>query len=55
MSEMPRTEFKPCPFCGGTNISERKKYVSCDDCGACGPFSEEEPRLVWNVRAKLST
>ena len=32
----------PCPFCGGTNISESWDEVGqaieyCDDCGACGP------------------
>jgi len=42
---MKDTDFKPCPFCGSSNISLhegssfRWVYVGCDDCGAqCGEY-----------------
>lgn len=48
--------YKPCPFCGGTNIKyHRPDYIGggwneCDDCGAQGPNTEYSD-LGWNDRA----
>lgn len=37
---MPETKLKPCPFCGGTDISVRaysictECYIECNECNA---------------------
>lgn len=32
------SDFKPCPFCGGTRIVKGERYFAmCVDCGATGP------------------
>jgi Lar family restriction alleviation protein len=53
-------ELKPCPFCGGTDISCADAgyktdiwFVQCEDCGATFPHfdSKEEAIDHWNRRA----
>ena len=49
-----QAHFKPCPFCGGTNLEKyfgaeaEAQWVDCHnpDCGACGPDTTE----AWNTR-----
>lgn len=56
-------ELKPCPFCGGTDISCADAgyktdiwFVQCEDCGATFPHfdSKEEAIDHWNRRATES-
>ena len=44
------SELKPCPFCGGNNLTiERLMYVVfCNDCGA--EMSGNAPLGNWNTR-----
>jgi Lar family restriction alleviation protein len=50
--------LKPCPFCGGENLSKERNgsgwpIVMCDDCGAKGPQIEldrEDANKRWNAR-----
>ena len=57
-------ELKPCPFCGGTNVTMARiptwdtrswRYVSCrnSDCQAEGPADLRESGAIekWNTRA----
>lgn len=50
-------ELKPCPFCGGKDISiinhtAMGYWASCGPCGAIGPTrqTEEEAVEAWNRR-----
>lgn len=48
-------QLKPCPFCGGKNISLLAASVSwlyCNDCNGMGPsgFSESQAIKLWNTR-----
>ena len=58
MTDMVEDEgLKPCPFCGG-KPARAKKYVRCEDCGACGPYTSEDiddDQCVqdWNTRVDL--
>lgn len=49
-------ELKPCPFCGNTDEDNFSipdlERVSCDVCGAVGPFDGADPIAAWNKRAK---
>ena len=52
-------ELKPCPFCGGTQLTiisvyGEDCYVNCDACTTCGPSGEtrEEAIEAWNRRAE---
>lgn len=50
----------PCPFCGGAGLisigSVCHVWVTCDDCGAEGPYKETEGEAVaaWNQRVKVN-
>lgn len=54
--------IKRCPFCRGeadvddnvTEILTRWYFVRCDECGAEGPWDEDEGEAVamWNRRYK---
>ena len=58
------SELRECPFCGsddidssfaqGTDITGyRTTYgAGCNDCGGCGPMSEEPEEAIkaWNQR-----
>ena len=54
-------ELKPCPFCGGTNLTmvscEGEYYAGCFTCHTCGPggTSREEAIEAWNRRANNET
>ena len=51
-------KFKPCPFCGGTNIiiglASDTGYSWCVTCSDCwsrtGPMSREKAITAWNSR-----
>ena len=46
-------ELKPCPFCGGDNITRHSLfhiYEECIDCGAFGP--DEHDNRDWNTRTE---
>ena len=52
-------ELKPCPFCGGENVTNEFDdpfyYVICGICGASSAFSDEEGAVrLWNTRAALT-
>ena len=48
--------LKPCPFCGGTNLSDERNdsvcWIRCLDCEALGPESDhsKEAAEFWNRR-----
>jgi len=50
-------ELKPCPFCGGNNISMKDdrpigKRVQCEDCGGMMVYYYNLPvNEEWNTRA----
>lgn len=47
-------DLKPCPFCGGEDLSiSVEGYVYCGNCDATGPseFSPEQAEEHWNTRA----
>lgn len=49
-------KLKPCPFCGGNNLSIdgiTVYWVECKDCNASisGHETEEEAIEAWNMRA----
>ena len=52
------TELKPCPFCGGNNISVKYRSITeawkvfCYDCNAEGPDSSIDNIAIekWNTR-----
>lgn len=52
-------ELKPCPFCGGKNISYSTHQigiaVGCDSCGAVCEIkgSKDQCAEAWNTRAQL--
>lgn len=60
-------ELKPCPFCGGENMSERSRiydfgediYIMCRECGAkiqiCKEYGWDELRKRWNRRSDNET
>ena len=49
-------EFKPCPFCGGINLSVHgwadQYWVDCADCETEGPSGETMTEAIqaWNRR-----
>ena len=51
-------ELKPCPFCGGDNITDvfirDGRRVICCDCGAAihayQPNATEKAIKAWNIR-----
>lgn len=50
-------KLKPCPFCGGNNLSVEGitfYWVECIDCNAtiAGHETKEEAIEAWNRRAK---
>lgn len=58
---MPRTDLKPCPFCGAKNVldltlvGDRDSYVvRCFACHADGPPADTrvEAMQAWNTRAE---
>lgn len=52
-------DLKPCPFCGAGDLSPCRdefggRITLCDNCGAAGPSSEDDPEQIsepWNRRA----
>jgi Lar family restriction alleviation protein len=57
--EAPRESLKPCPFCGGTELSHGydspplKGSVQCHDCDAFVVADDEaEAITAWNTRAR---
>lgn len=50
--------LKPCPHCGGTDLTDHLTYVMCNECLTAGPripvLADEylldygASRLVWN-------
>lgn len=56
---MDEIELKPCPFCGGTDLSIETfeldntiQYVLCGDCQCEGPAGNgnQEAAELWNWR-----
>lgn len=52
-------ELKPCPFCGGENVTNEFDdpfySVICGICGASSAFSDEEGAVrLWNARAAVA-
>lgn len=55
---MDKTELKPCPFCGSRRVSLDHEdigvgmtfFVSCDPCGARGPFGTASYGEGWALR-----
>lgn len=52
-------ELKPCPFCGGENVTNEFDdpfySVICGICGASSAFSDEEGAVrLWNARAAVT-
>lgn len=57
-------ELKPCPFCGGREISVKHDdgihWLRCDTCEATGPTltkyhgEEGEPCVDWNTRVNTN-
>ena len=44
-------QLKPCPFCGGSNLSDRgDNGIKCHRCGAWGP-DQDKGKWWWNTRA----
>jgi Lar family restriction alleviation protein len=45
--------LKPCPFCGGSNLTVNTSWVECDDCILIGPKYDAEGDAIdaWNRRA----
>jgi hypothetical protein len=41
--------LKPCPFCGGTSLSNMGDYISCETCNADGPYAGACAE-AWNTR-----
>ena len=57
----PRTDLKPCPFCGGeAQLKEDKRlnmwYVTCPSCKVETDVdkTQEKPIAVWNKRNGIS-
>ena len=56
--EKPKTELKPCPFCGGKDVQRVWKwdvcYVKCQACGARASrhWTTDEAIEAWNMRAE---
>ena len=54
-----RSELKPCPFCGGYNLTSEgvtNKSIFCVDCGAYGPepaIDTNEVYVDWNTRVEI--
>lgn len=52
-------DLKPCPFCGGENVTNEFDdpfySVICGICGASSAFSDEEGAVrLWNARAAVT-
>ena len=58
-------ELKPCPFCGGLNISDKTNgwghaFHQCNDCKAQGPARSVTIKnpwanpVLWNTRAEAA-
>lgn len=57
-------ELKPCPWCGGTNITKvddgESEWLICANCEATGPYSPDayaanlSIEQAWNTRAYLA-
>ena len=53
---MTEQYIKPCPFCGGENLSmhhfANKYCIACQDCNSQGPESLTRERAIidWNIR-----
>ncbi len=52
-------KLKPCPFCGGSNLSvdyDKAKFEYCIFCDKCGPACFDKYEIdsihAWNNRAK---
>lgn len=44
-------ELKPCPFCGGSDVSPSSFDVKCMECGVEMPGGTERAIAAWNRRA----
>lgn len=43
-------EYRPCPFCGSTDIHEGIDAIRCGNCEAEGPFNSN---CDWNKRVNM--
>jgi len=47
-------DYKPCPFCGSTDLVDGSWYIDDDEVDAveCDACKAGAPASVWNERAK---
>ena len=48
---MSKTTLRPCPFCGGDDVTLDNNFVVCLPCETFGPEGKDELAVTaWNTR-----